>query len=85
MKVTYIKLAKIRKLDKETKYVVPVNKDGKRIEVNGKALKKMGGWAGKENGYLYATINEQLIDKINELVEAVNELRRSPNEYYRKD
>lgn len=85
MKVTYIKLAKIRKLDKETKYVVPVNKDGERIEVNGKALKKMGGWAGKENGYLYAAINEQLIDKINELAEAVNELRRSSNEHYRKD
>lgn len=85
MKVTYIKLAKIRKLDKETKYVVPVNKDGECIEVNGKTLKKMGGWAGKENGYLYAAINEQVIDKINELIEAVNELRRSSNEHYRKD
>lgn len=85
MKVTYIKLAKIRKLDEEAKYIVPTNRNGERATNNGKILKKIGGYTGQENGMVYATINEQLIDKINELVEAVNELRRSSNEYYRKD
>lgn len=69
----------------EVKYIVPINKDGKYAESNGKIFKKMGGYGGRENGMWYAAINEQLIDKINELVETVNELRRSPNEYYRKD
>lgn len=85
MKVTYIKLAKIKKLDEEVKYIVPTNRDGEHAKINGKTLKKMGGYAGQENGILYATINEQLIDKINELIEAVNELRGSSNEYYRKN
>lgn len=85
MKVTYIKLAKIKKLDEEVKYIVPTNRNGERTKINGKTLKKVGAYAGQENGMVYATINEQLIDKINELVDAVNKLRRSSNEYYRKD
>lgn len=69
----------------EVKYIVPINKDGERAVFNEKSVKKIGGYGGRENGMLCAAINEQLIDKINELVETVNELRRSPNEYYRKD
>lgn len=80
MKVTYIKLAKIKKLNGEAKYVVPVNREGNRIEVNGTTLKKMGGYAGKEIGTWSIAVNEQIIDKINELVEAVNELRKSSHE-----
>ena len=58
----------------EVKYIVPINKDGKCAVAHGKPLKKMGGYGGRENGILYAAINEQLIDKINELVETVNKL-----------
>lgn len=83
MKTIYVKSKKsnknekidIEKIDTEAKYVVPMDKTGENIVINEKKLKKVGGYV-KGAGQCYFSVNEQLLDKINELVDAVNELNR---------
>ncbi len=84
MKITHIKAKKsnknekidIEKIDAEAKYVVPMDKTGENIVINEKKLKKVGVYIN-DVGQCCFSVNEQILDKINELVDAVNELRRA--------